>query len=415
MEYVQILRVSDGAGFGERRHPDPPSYRPSGDKLAAIIAANPGSLWLVGNEPDCIWQDNVLPQNYARAYRDAYTFIKQHDPTAQVAVGGIVQPTPLRMEYLDVVLDTYLSLYGEALPTDAWHIHSFILREASCTAYPQACWGSEIPPGIGEDSGEMYELWEVDGLDIFQTRILDFRSWMRERGYRDKPLYVTEYGSLWPYYASPFVTNDGQDVFDEARAGRFMTSTFDFLISAKDSSVGYVADQNRLVQRWLWYSLDGMDYGGALFDKYTAVSRPLGIDFADYTGGISPTVDLLAVEVGQVGPVPFSPTDTATVTLEARISNAGNVAVTEPFTVRFLDEEGRMIGDVVISDTLAGCAATRMGTVSWLNVAPGAHSIRVVVDPENGISEADETNNEVNGVALVAEAQSFLPLIARDR
>jgi hypothetical protein len=318
------------------------------------------------------------------------------------------------MEYLDIVLDTYLSLYGEALPTDAWHIHSFILREASCDVY-EHCWGSEIPPGINADSGEMYEIWEADDLDIFRARILAFRGWMRERGYRDEPLYITEYGSLWPYYDSPFVTNDGQDVFDEARAARFLTSTFDLLLSASDSTIGYRADQNRLVQRWLWYSLDGMDYGGALFDKDTVVSRPLGIDFADYTGAISPGVDLLAVEVGQAGPIPFSPTDTATVTLEVRISNAGNVAVTEPFTVRLLDGEGETIDDIVISNTLAGCAATWMDTVTWPNLAPGAHAVRVVVDPEDGIREADETNNEVNGVALVAEVQSFLPLITRDR
>jgi hypothetical protein len=318
------------------------------------------------------------------------------------------------MEYLDIVLDTYLSLYEEALPTDAWHIHSFILREASCGVY-EHCWGSEIPPGIRADRGEMYEIWEADDPDIFRARILAFRSWMREHGYRDKPLYITEYGSLWPYYEDPFVTNEGQDVFDEARAARFMTSTFDFLLGASDSSVGYRADQNRLVQRWLWYSLDGTDYGGALFEKYTTVSRPLGIDFADYTGAISPTVDLLAVEVGQVGPIPFSPTDPATVTLEVRISNVGNVKVTEPFTVGFLDERGQTIGDVVISDALAGCAATRMGTITWSDVAPGAHSIRVIVDPEDRIDEADETNNEANGIALVAEVQSFLPLITRDR
>jgi hypothetical protein len=170
---------------------------------------------------------------------------------------------------------------------------------------------------------------------------------MRERGYWDRPLYITEYGSLWPYYGTPFVTNDGEDVFDEARAARFMTSTFDSLLSASDSSVGYgyMADQNRLVQRWLWYSLDGTDYGGALFDMRTTVLRPQGVSFAEYTGAISPTVDLLAVEVGQVAPVPLSPTDAATVTLEVRISNVGNVAVTEPITIRLVNESGQKIGD----------------------------------------------------------------------
>ncbi len=410
IEYVQMLRTSDGEG-----HTGQPSYSPAGDTLAAMIAANPGSLWLVGNEPDCIWQDDVMPENYAVAYHDAYEFIKQHDPSAQVAVGGIVQPTPLRMDYLDLVLDAYISLYGEPLPTDAWHIHSFILREASCAVY-EHCWGSEIPPGIRADSGEMYEVWEVDDLDIFRTRIFAFRSWMQRHGYRDKPLYITEYGTLWPYYEYPFVTNDGKDVFDEARAGQFMTSTFDFLLTANDPDTGYSADENRLVQRWLWYSLDSDAFGGALFDKNTGILRPLGKDFADYTGTIPPTTDLLAVEVGQVGPVPLSPTDAVTITLEARISNVGNAALTEgPITVRFLDEEGQTIGsDVVVDEALPGCAATRSVTTSWSHVEPGAHSVRLVVDPEDAIEEADETNNEVYGVALVAEHQIFLPLTFRN-
>ena len=157
IEYVQMLRMVG-----------PTSYSPSGSALADRIAANPGALWLVGNEPDCIYQDNMLPQNYAQAYHHAYSFIKSHDPMARVAVGGIVQPTPLRMQYLDIVLDTYASLYGEALPTDAWHIHTFILREANCDVYPGECWGSEIPPGISADHGMMYDLEDTDNLDIFE-------------------------------------------------------------------------------------------------------------------------------------------------------------------------------------------------------------------------------------------------------
>jgi hypothetical protein len=31
---------------------------------------NPGRLWLVGNEPDVIWQGNSTPAEYARAYHD---------------------------------------------------------------------------------------------------------------------------------------------------------------------------------------------------------------------------------------------------------------------------------------------------------------------------------------------------------
>lgn len=82
--YMPMLRVT-GA-----------SFRPNGDSLASIISHNLGRTWIVGNEADNIWQDNVLPQDYAVAYHDAYTFIKEHDPSAKIAINGVTQGTPDR-------------------------------------------------------------------------------------------------------------------------------------------------------------------------------------------------------------------------------------------------------------------------------------------------------------------------------
>jgi hypothetical protein len=407
-----------GAEYAQMLHVDGSSFSPSGSTLAARIAANPGALWLIGNEPDCIYQDNVPPQEYAQAYHDAYTFIKGHDSTAAVSAGGIVQPTPLRMQYLDIVLDTYSSLYGEPLPTDAWNIHTYILREASCTKYPNSCWGAEIPPGIAADAGMLYTLDDTDDLDIFQQRIEQFRQWMRGQGYRDTPLLITEYGTLLPYYDpdSLFYDSEGNP-FDEERARDFMYGTFDFLLTANDPDMGYPADENRLVQRWLWYSLDDtVEYGGALFDRLTLDMMQLGADFGAYTGAISPTVDLFAVDVGQMAPVPYSPANAVTLTLRARVSNVGNVAITQPVTIRFLDGQGHQIGsDQVISETMAGCAALVEVTMAWPDVTPGAHAVHVVVDPEDVVTEGSEGNNEIYGVVLVAKEQVFLPLIARKR
>lgn len=393
-EYVQMLHVTTGG-----------TYLPSGPTLEERIDANPGALWLIGNEPDCVHQDNVLPQEYAQAYHDAYTFIKGRDPTAKVSAGGIVQPTPLRMQYLDVVLDIYASLYGEPLPTDAWNIHSYILREVTQAAYPDTYWGADVPPGIAADHGMLYEIEDTDRLDIFQERLVQFRQWMQDRGYRDKPLIITEYGTLMPH---------SYQGWDEERGRVFMYGTFDFLLTANDPDLGYPTDENRLVQRWLWYSLDDTGYGGPLFDPVTQDILPMGTYFGAYTGAISPTVDLFAVDVGQVGLIPYSPTRTVTVTLRARVSNVGNVPITQPVAVRFLDDEGHQIGpDQVISETMAGCAEAWSVTATWPDVLPGAHVVRVVVDPEQEVSEGNESNNEVVGVVLVAKQRVFIPLVTR--
>ena len=416
MAYMQLISVSDGAAFGSREHPGPLSYSPSGSTLEAIIAANPGSLWLVGNEPDCMWQNNVLPQNYAQIYHDIYTFIKTRDATARVAAGGIVQPTPLRMQYLDLVLASYQDQFGTQMPMDIWHIHSFILREVDCRVYTGSCYGCEIPPGVDATHGMLYTLDHSDRQDIFQDRLAQFRQWMADRGYRDTPLIVTEYGTLLPYYDPESLYYDSQgNPFDGARASDFMVATFDYMLAASDPEIGYPADENHLVQQWFWYSLDDtINYGGALFEPNTKARMQLGTDLATYTSAISPVVDILAVAVEQVGPPPLSPTSTATLTLRARVSNIGNISATQPIAVRFLDGMGYPIGsDQVISAGLAGCAGLAEVTVTWTDLAPGAYIVRAVVDPTNEIEESNEDNNEAIGVVLVATNRLILPLVMR--
>ena len=83
IEFVQMIRVRQGV------------LSPDAKTIAAVARSAPGSLWLVGNEPDrTIWQDDATPVQYASAYHQAYQAIKQADPTAMVAIGGVLQPTP---------------------------------------------------------------------------------------------------------------------------------------------------------------------------------------------------------------------------------------------------------------------------------------------------------------------------------
>ena len=92
---------------------------------------------------------------------------------------------------------------------------------------------------------------------------------MKNHDQQNKPLIITEYGVLLSdWYSSDF---SSQHVRDD-----FMYPSFEnFLKVPTDSSIvsiGYPADQNRLVQRWIWYSLDddslgpyGQNYNGNLF------------------------------------------------------------------------------------------------------------------------------------------------------
>ncbi len=130
MAYVPVLRVSDLMSTGWQSW------------LGPLIDANLGALWVVGNEPDRSFQDGKPPDVYAQIYHDTYWFIKQRDPTSKVAIAGVVQATPLRLRYLDMVLDEYQRRYGARLPTDVWNVHGFILREANKKVDGQEPWGA---------------------------------------------------------------------------------------------------------------------------------------------------------------------------------------------------------------------------------------------------------------------------------
>lgn len=256
IEFAQTIRTPHGV------------LNLSVETIAAVARAAPGSLWLVSNEPDRIaLQDDATPVQYAAAYHQAYEVLKRADPTALVAAGGIVQPTPLRLRYLDAVLTAYQQLYGAPMPVDVWQIHNYVLREE------RGSWGAEIPPGLSDRQGMLYEVDDSGNLEAWKAHIREFRRWMQERGYRDRPLIVSEYGiPMPPDYG-----------FGPERVRSFLLETFDFLVSASDPASGYPPDANRLVQRWCWFSVADPIYPtGNLFDPKTREMTPLGQAWREY-------------------------------------------------------------------------------------------------------------------------------------
>lgn len=266
LEFAQMVLTRDSTPFWRQR-----------DRIAQAVKANPGALWLIGNEQDVPWQDNQTPEAYARRYHQFYIYIKSLDPTAQVAIGGVSQPTPLRLLYLDRILAVYEQLYGQPMPVDVWNVHAFVLREE------RDSWGVSIPPGFDEvDQGMLYEIEDHDDLEIFRQQLVDFRRWMARHGWRDKPLIVTEYGILMPetYGFPPHAVID------------FMESSFDFLLEARDSEIGYPLDDNRLVQRLTWFSVGDSTYPtGNLVDPTTGALTSVGQAFANYAARLAPVGD----------------------------------------------------------------------------------------------------------------------------
>jgi len=301
IDYLHVLRVSDTV------------YNNGAilDTLPDLIQSNLGEIWIIGNEPDRDIQDGVTPEVYAQRYYEIAIRIRHLDPTAKIGFGSVVQPTPIRIRYLERALNqlTYLSCGNREAALDLidiWSIHAFILNEVGS-------WGASIPVGLNcpeecTDAVFIEDYSDTYSIEIFSQRIIEFRRWMASIGEKDKPLWITEYGSLFPDWEIICTIYEYLDCNNpingwptEFNTLEYMLGTFDFLLSDDNPFNGYEEDENRLVQRWFWYSLnDSRDkFGGTLFDPEIGFAQTLaGIGYEAYTNqilqnsstGISPVI-----------------------------------------------------------------------------------------------------------------------------
>ncbi len=295
------------------KEPHSYTYWPDRATIEAAAKANPGVIWFIGNEMDRYdWpgggsQDEILPTLYPVAYHDLYNIIKGADPTARVAIGGVIQMTPMRKQYLDIIWAKYQELYGVKMPVDVWNVHNFIGSEFcrdeknASGQMERMCYGMGIPPGVDGLIGSYYgEDWRHTDHATFDQQIRAMRQWIKDNDDMNKPLYVTEYGVLYTtlcpqtdpkekqkcinWYGDKYV-----DYEDPAVVHDFMLWTFDYFRTTKDCSLSGT-DDCRLVQRWAWYSLQNDGWGfnpyGALFDTATRNITDAGRAVRDYTGAL---------------------------------------------------------------------------------------------------------------------------------
>jgi hypothetical protein len=405
-DYIPVIRLHQVFVGGQRT--DNYTYSPSGTALQNAIAGNPGAAWIIGNEPDRIEvQDDMEPHVYAAAYHELYHLIKTADPTARILAGNIVQPTPLRLLYLDMVLQAYLDQFGRPMPVDAWSIHNFILNEVSCDFNPGNCWGADIPPGIDAGFGEIIDIDDLDNMDLFIERIVRFRQWMKNRGYGHLPLYLTEYGILMP----------STQQYPATRVNAFMNNTYNYMSSAQDPLLGYPGDNYRLVQKWSWFSTYS-EFNGDLFSPTPPHNiTAIGQNFADYTAALSEKVDLYPWKLTDRSDPIISGGNPVTLTLTATVANSGNLtAPTGPALVRFYDGNPQNGGGQIGADqyvSIAGCGRMALATITWTGVEPGVHTVYVWVDPNDEIEETNTANNLQSFTVLVADPVAYLPLIGR--
>lgn len=481
-EFVYTLRLDQLFGPDGRlpefevRPPLVYSYLDGGETkpgLGALVEGAPGALWLVGNEIeiDNVLQDNLMPDVYARAYHDVYQYIKGLDPTARVAIGSVTMATPGRLQYLDIVWDTYQSLYGTPMPVDVWNLHLYILPERTLADTPEYADGKialgtdpalairssarnpDYCPAPGQpDTAEndpradIYCVAEQDSVRIFRDQVTAFRQWMKDHGQQNRPLIISEYGTLAAFKGGqPDGTcEERKDEFGRCfypqRVTDFLRGTVQFMEETHDPALGYPADDYRLVQRWLWYSIytpylvgDSSNLLDDHFDSLPPNDQDglslIGQAYRDETVSRENGANLKAIGVTSPRVVVQDPSARVTVFLKASFQNTGTISVVRPFMVTFYSDAAltQPIASATVdpgqTGPVAGCqwtAAALTVVAPWAGLPVGTHSYWARIDSGDQVGEVDEGDNvSLSGIVTVMSGeatsfQSFVPFAGND-
>ncbi len=424
IHHIKVLQVSDSG------------YATSLSSLPGWLAAYPGHVWIIGNEPDVPWQDHLYAEVYAERYLTLAEMIRSLDPSATIGFGPIAQPTPLRMRYMDRVIaeldqinDTQ-NRAGTLALIDVFTPHVFLVNENIIyidegTGEIFYDWGAGIPKGFEYDYADAFqfdaELQSYFTHDIgkFSEFVTDYRLWMKNLGAQNFPLWITEYTSVFPPIDPPdgrdFVNTSDEDTRD------YLLATFDFILSEKDPALGYPGDDDRLVQRGFWYSLSGHrhSFGGTLFDPIDKQRTIVGDAYVTYNPvGLVDLIDPDASPVSAVLlPMQYTPGSNKTrvdYRLDVRV---GNLVISDLRTLVnvVLRQNG---GGVLASGQgyVARCGGDGIISLYWNNVIPEMFYnlvIEVSVDSSSGVDTNLANNSMSFPITPRLPAINYQPLIVR--
>ena len=436
IEFAHVIRVNQDktpqGGYLSTYTTSPPL-----SSLDSLISNNPGAIWLVGNEVDRGpnpgeidgGQDDTYPSVYARAYHDVYHYIKDRDPSARIANSALVQVTPGRLQYLDLMWQAYLDEFGTSMPVDIWNMHLYILPEVNpsgeANGIASVALGTNPALAKRESGGiasqcnldNVYCFAEHDDMVIFEEQVIAMRQWMKDHGQQQKPLILSEFSILYIWDGNPpgscFVQDEYGNCFTPARVTNFLQATFDYLRTRKDPALGYALDENRLIQQSLWFAVNSAGVGSSsnlVNDSLTQLTQ-VGQAFSDYVFD-QPLEENLVVEQAATVVAFTGGAPTVDVEISVKFRNNGNIKITDAHDIRFYATAD--IGTVNVNSILEGCTVEAQEvTTTWSGLAPGKYDYWVELDDGDNINETNENDNIGHGIVLVDPDQTFFPLIGR--
>ncbi|MEM7033048.1 MAG: DUF11 domain-containing protein [Chloroflexota bacterium] len=181
------------------------------------------------------------------------------------------------------------------------------------------------------------------------------------------------------------------------------------MLNTTDPETGYEADEYRLVQGLVWYSLND-DHSvlrkNTVFNTTTqSLTGQVGVRWRNYVNGQASEHNLRITNLTSVPEYYIQPGQPVTFTLKADVVNSGNFKISTPITATFWDGDpdagGVQIGDPqVITETLSGCGYQLHNVqVDWPNRT--AYSNTWYIKVESAETETNITDNKDSHTAYI--------------
>ncbi|MBI4499364.1 MAG: hypothetical protein HY689_15870 [Chloroflexi bacterium] len=212
------------------------TLEPASD-LRAAARAQPGSYWIIGNEPNVPGQDDRTPDEYAAAFRYYERTIRSVDPTAHLVAPEILNFDATCQgcggftsgrEWLEGFRAAYRDRYGTEPPIDIWSIHTYDMD-----------W-TRLPMGDA-------------ALQTQQIR--DYRAYLDSvPNSAGRPIWLTEFAIVWAYDGVEWRDHGGEaraypvGAFRLDAASAYLREMLEWLTTAGPA---------HQVERWFLFSSHG--------------------------------------------------------------------------------------------------------------------------------------------------------------
>jgi hypothetical protein len=183
--------------------------------VLAFAAANPGKLYINGDEPD---QSCISPYDYAGIYHDYVAAVRGADPTARVSPAGFAEPNSAccpdppgacfdsmhSVSYADQFYSRYIERYGVAPPVTEWRFHDFgLIYQGNIAAWwarvsNEAAWSvSHGAPMVLGSWGFLD--WSEDS-PTFQAHMQEAMNLVRNDGRINQAVWWSYENTGYPHY-----------------------------------------------------------------------------------------------------------------------------------------------------------------------------------------------------------------------